>query len=461
MAVPKKVTIMGLGLFGGGLGAAEYFARKGSRVTVTDLKSADQLRPSLEKLDGHAVELHLGEHRERDFTAADLVVVNPAVPRSSQYIALARRHGVKLATEITLFFELCRAPIIGVTGSNGKTTTTSMIGKMLDGGRRAVHVGGNIGRSLLPEVESISPADIVVLELSSFQLEWLGDAGMSPAVAVVTNINPNHLDRHKTMENYIAAKKNIVAHQTADCTAVLNAGDQELCQWAAGIRAQPLWFSAADQAPNGERAVDGSFVRDDKIIVRRAGIETDVAPVSALRLPGRHNLENALAASAACCAIGASAASMAKGIREFEGIEHRLEFVCERNGVRYYNDSKATTPEAAMAGLQSFDCPVVLIAGGYDKHVPLDRLAEKISHGARAAVLLGQTADDIARHLEPRSRDGFTWSKAATFEAAVAKAASIARPGDVVLLSPACASYDMFVNYEERGNRFKEMVREL
>jgi UDP-N-acetylmuramoylalanine--D-glutamate ligase len=455
MKAPQKVTIMGLGLFGGGLGAAEYFARKGSAVTITDLKSEEQLRSSLEKLDGHPVTLHLGGHRESDFTDADLVVVNPAVPRNCEYIALARRHGVRLATEITLFFELCPAPILGVTGSSGKTTTTAMIGRMLDDGIRPAHIGGNIGRSLLPDIESIAPGDTVVLELSSFQLEWLGEAGMSPRMAVVTNINPNHLDRHETMESYVAAKKNIIAHQDPGCCAVLNSDDPELRRWVNDIRGELLWFSASTRPENG------AFVREGTIVVRRDGVETEIAPVSALRLPGVHNLQNALAAVAACSAIGAAPAMMAKALGEFEGIEHRLEFVCERNGVCFYNDSKATTPEAAMAALDSFDRPIVLIAGGYDKRVCLESLARKIFEKARAAVLIGKTAGTLSLQLDQYSRAGFAWTCARTFPAAVKEAARRARPGDIVLLSPASASYDMFTNYEERGNRFKQLVRSL
>jgi len=450
---PEKVTIMGLGLFGGGLGAAQYFLRKGCTVTITDLKTEEELRPSLEKLAGLRFDLHLGGHVESDFTGADLVVVNPAIPRTSEYLDLARRHGARLATEITLFFERCRAPIIGVTGSNGKTTTTSMIGKMLGGDDRTVHVGGNIGRSLLPEVEDIAPDDVVVLELSSFQLEWLGEAGMSPTVAVVTNINPNHLDRHQTMDDYIAAKKNIVAHQKPGSTAVLNGDDKELRRWKDHIRASCHWASATASPPTG------SFVRDRKIIVRQGDNEAEVLPVSALPLKGVHNLQNALCAAAACAAVGAGAAAMAKGLAEFQGIEHRLEFVCKRNGVRYYNDSKATTPEAAMAALDSFDSPVILIAGGRDKGMPFDALAQRIFHKTRAAILIGETADTIAGLLDVHSANAFAWMRAGTLEEAVAQAASIASPGDVVLLSPACASYDMFANYEERGNRFKELVR--
>lgn len=461
METPERVTIMGLGLFGGGLGAAEYFTCKGAAVTITDLKTEDELRPSLEKLNGHRLTLRLGGHRQSDFTDTDLVVVNPAVPRNSRYVELARGRGVRLATEISLFFELCPARIIGVTGSNGKTTTTTMIGRMLDDGSRTVHVGGNIGRSLLPEVESIAKDDVVVLELSSFQLEWLGDAEVSPAVAVITNINPNHLDRHKTMENYIAAKKHVIAHQAPDCTAVLNADDERLRRWAGAVKGTCLWCSVNGR-PTGDSGVrDGSFVADGRIVVGRGNTETDIAPVSLLRVPGAHNVQNALAAVAACSAVGARPASMARGLGEFEGIEHRLEFVCERGGVRYYNDSKATTPESAMAALESFDAPIILIAGGYDKHVSFDTFAERTAYRARAAILLGETAGKIAEGLERHPRDGFTWSVVGTLAEAVHRASGIARPGDIVVLSPACASYDMFVNYEERGKQFKEVAKGL
>ena len=455
MQIPARVTVMGLGLFGGGLGAAEFFARNGSRVTVTDMKTEDDLRPSVEKLKDFPIRYRLGGHQESDFVETDLVVASPAVPRTSPFLQLAREHGVRLETEISLFFRLCRAPIVGITGSIGKTTTTSMIGAILNNGARRVHVGGNIGRSLLGDAQSIAPQDIVVLELSSFQLEWLGEAGLSPAIAVVTNIYPNHLDRHGTMENYIAAKKNIVANQPAGSTAVLNLDDAELCTWRDGLRCECLGFSTYAEPQ------DGSFVRDGRIILRRAGAETVVADAGLLRLPGRHNVANALAAVAACSAAGARVDSMAKVLAEFEGIEHRLELVCRRNGVLYYNDSKATAPESAMAALDAFDRRIVLIAGGYDKKVPLDKFAEKIFSKARVAILIGKTADALARRLDQYSREGFRWLRVASLEEAVSKAASLAESGDVVLLSPACASYDMFANYEERGNRFKELCRAL
>jgi len=454
MQEPRQVTIMGLGLFGGGLGAVEYFASEGWHVTVTDLKSEEQLRPSLEKLRGRGVVLRLGGHRESDFTETDLVVVNPAVPRESPYVALARSRGVPLETEIGLFFRKCRAPIVGVTGSIGKTTTTSMIGKILEAGARRVHVGGNIGRSLLCESESIGPGDVVVLELSSFQLEWLGEAGLAPRVAVVTNVCRNHLDRHGTMEAYIAAKRSILRGQGPGSTAVLNADDPEVSRWAADVRGQCLFFSS-----EAEPAA-GCFLRGGRIILRRGGAEAEVA-AAALQVPGRHNLANALAAVAACSAAGMPPGAMAAGLASFSGIEHRLEFACRRNGVRYYNDSKATTPESAMAALDAFDCPVVLIAGGYDKKVPLDAFARRAACRTRATILIGETADKLAWHLDGSERGDFRWLRASSLPDAVAKAASIAVEGDVVLLSPACASYDMFENYEERGRQFKNLCRSL
>jgi len=462
---PQRVTIMGLGLFGGGLGAAEYFIRRGCRVTVTDLKTHQELQPSIEKLEalaagacaqaGRPVTLHLGGHVESDFTDADLVVVSPAVPRTSKYIELARSAGVPLATEISLFFERCPAPIIGITGSNGKTTTTSLVGAMLAAGGRRSHVGGNIGGSLLGELETIAPDDIVVLELSSFQLEWLDELGMSPRVAVVTNINPNHLDRHGTMQAYAEAKKAVIRHQAPGCTAVLNAEDERLRQWVHSVRGRCLWTSTAGE-PN-----QGAFVRDGWIVARCDGREAAVAPVSALRLPGRHNLLNTLAAVAACTAVGASPEAMAAGIEGFRGIPHRLEFVCRRRGISFYNDSKATTPEAAMAALDSFNEPIVLIAGGSDKHVPLGSLARKIASSTRAAILIGETAPAIAEHLEAMAADGFHYHRAGSLAEAVGAAIREAHPGDVVLLSPACASYDMFPNYEVRGDQFRELVRKV
>jgi len=433
-----RVTVMGLGLFGGGVGAAKFLVRAGARVTVTDQKDAHHLRESVAALDGLPVDLHLGGHREEDFRGADFVLASPAVPPGSPWLAMARGH----ETEMNLFLKLCRArTIVGITGSNGKTTTTALIGEVLRRGPRRAWVGGNIGGSLLDSVDRIGPDDVVVLELSSFQLESLDALGRSPNVAVVMNITPNHLDRHGTMENYVAAKRAIVAHQREGDARVLNADDPVVRTFAgSGTR----WFSL--QGP-----VEGAWAAHEHI---RAG--DDVLDVSGRRLPGWFNLQNMTAAAAATQgAFPGWREAAEEAFRAFAGVEHRLEFVGEIGGVRWYNDSIATNPESTLAALDTIPGPIVIILGGYDKKLPFDALGRRVRERCRAAVLLGATAASIEQCIGA----GMEIVRSSSLEDAVARARAAAGPGDTVLLSPACASFDMFRNFAERGSRFKELVR--
>ncbi len=446
----RRVTVMGLGRFGGGVGVAALLLEQGAAVTVTDLDTAENLADSITAL-GDGAALHLGGHRPEDFTEADLIVVNPAVRPGNGFVELARGAGVPVTTEINLFFERCPARIIGVTGSVGKTTTVSMMGRALE--RPGVWVGGNIGRSLVGEAGRMSAGDLVVLELSSAQLERLGPTGRAPAVSVVTNISPNHIDWHGTMASYVAAKRHIIANQSPGDTVVLNHDDPVLREWAADCAASVIPFSTAAEP------AEGVFVRDGALVARLGGVETHVLDVADMRLPGAHNVANAAAAVAACAAVGADLAEVGRRLCAFEGAEHRLEFVLEVGGVRYYNDSKATTPESAVAALRAFDEPTVLILGGRDKGVEYDDLAAEAA-GCRAVVLVGEMADRLDALLAKRAPE-VARGRANSFEDAVDAAASLARPGDVVLLSPACTSYDMFKNFEERGRLFKELVARL
>ncbi|MFH1731429.1 MAG: UDP-N-acetylmuramoyl-L-alanine--D-glutamate ligase [Planctomycetota bacterium] len=446
----KRVTVMGLGRFGGGSGVAKFLLGQGAAVTVTDLDAPENLAEPVAAL-GDGVTYHLGGHRPEDFTGAGLVVVNPAVKPGNEFVELARQSGVPVTTEINLFFERCPARIIGVTGSVGKTTTVSMIGHALAGPR--VWVGGNIGRSLLGELDEMSGEDVVVLELSSAQLHRLVPTGRAPDISVVTNISPNHIDWHGSMGRYVAAKKHIVTAQSPDGVAALNYDDEVLRGWAGDCAAPVLLFSTLEELP------DGVFVRGGKIVARLQGNETVVLDVAGLKVPGAHNVSNAAAAVAACAAAGADLRAAGERLAEFEGAEHRLEFVREAGGVRYFNDSKATTPASSVAALRSFDEPTVLILGGRDKGAEYDGIAAEAAR-CRAVVLVGEMADRLAALLDAKA-PGLTKVRATSFENAVTSAAGLARPGDVVLLSPACTSYDMFKNFEERGREFKDIVRRL
>ncbi len=450
----KSVTVMGLGAFGGQIGAVRWLVGKGAKVLVTDVKDADSLRTALDQLEGLPVDYRLGGHEEEDFRGADMILPSPAVRPTSEYLAAARGAGVPIETEMTLFWRYCPAAIVGVTGTNGKSTTTSLIGEMAtrDPSRRA-WVGGNIGGSVLEAVEQIGAGDWVILELSSFQLEALDALGRSPHVSVVTNFAANHLDHHADMDDYRTAKQTILRHQTEADFAILNLDDAHARSWSECSAGTPVYFST-------ERSVDaGAFLDGDQLVCRVPGREEIALPRDDFQPPGRHNVANALAAIAAAALAGVGDEAIGEGFREFRGLEHRLEFVCERDGVRYYNDSKATTPAAGAIGVQAFADThagkLIVLAGGYDKHVPMDDYAAACARLAKHVVVLGEVRELLFGLLDGA---GPGVSRADSFEHAVHLAQAAAQPGDVVLLSPACASYDMFNNYEERGRTFKRLV---
>ena len=454
----KRVTIMGLGFFGGALGLARYLVAQGAQVTVTDVKSEADLRDSVAALSGLPVRFVLGRHEWADFTDVDMVFASPAVREDSPYLIAARAHRVPVDTEMNLFMRLCRGTVIGITGSNGKTTTTSLIGAMLRAANPRTRVGGNIGRSLLPEVAAIEPGDPVVLELSSFQLEALDQVGRSPHIALLLNLSANHLDRHGSMDAYVAAKKQIFAAQGPEDVAILNADDLRVRTAAADLRGQPRFFSL-------EHAVeDGAYLEGERIVVARAGAVGEVCHVEEIPLLGRHNVANVLAAVAAADAWGVPAMTMRAAIRAFPGVEHRLERVRILRGVSFYNDSIATSPTGTLAALAAIQQPIWLIAGGYDKGIPFQALGEAIVQRVKGVFLIGNTAPQIAQAIETAQRPGTnlpTIALCRRLRDAVQAAYDAASPGDVVLLSPACASYDQFRNFVERGRLFKQLVSEL
>jgi len=448
----KRVTVMGLGRFGGGIGVTRWLAEQGARVTVTDLADADGLAESLRQLDGLALELHLGGHREADFVGTDLVVASPAVPKDSPLLQLARDSGVPVTSEMNLFFQRCPGRIVGVTGSAGKSTTTAMIetvlGATIDGAK--VWVGGNIGRSLLSELAAMGPDDLVVLELSSFQLEDLGELRRSPQIAVITSLFANHLDRHKTMQAYVGAKLNIARFQdpSRDHVLIYDA-DEQLAAAVGRLKGGLAGVWRYGVGPDGRCRVS----RDEEVV--------DL-PTPSLPVPGRHNLANAAAAMAVGRLVGVDPAEAARRLAGFEPLPHRLEPVGVVDGVRYYNDSKSTTPEATMVALAAFDGPLVVLVGGYDKGVGFEQLGHELARRARAVVCYGATGPKIATAVRAAGRGVGSQKteviEADGFEAAVSAARGVAEAGDVVLLSPGCASYDMFANYEQRGQQFRQIV---
>lgn len=468
----RNVTVMGLGLFGGGLGVVHFLAENGAKVVVTDFRSESELSESLAQFDAAwPITLRLGRHEERDFQAADLVVVNPAVPKSSPFLEIARQAGVPLTSEMKLFWERNRGRVLAVTGSNGKSTTTAMTHAILSAAhtspkceRGAVNanspkrcwLGGNIGVSLLPVVQQIQPEDWVVLELSSFQLEDLAALRPRPEIAVVTNFSPNHLDRHVTLESYRAAKQNLLCWQTSDCFAVVN-DSSEVATWPTA--ATRLRFGTSDA---GQQGVFGE--RPD-VLARMPsdlGGEQRLPLGQWLQLPGQHNWQNAQAAIAAALVAGSSSEDIERGLSAFRGLPHRLEFIAEVDGRRCFNDSKSTTPEATVLALKSFDEPIVLLAGGYDKQIDLTTIAESVIEHCRAVALLGQTGPQLGRLIEQAARAANTVGpNCRAFDSlapAVAWSLQESASGDIVLLSPGCASYDWFQNYIERGEQFATLV---
>ncbi len=450
----KKVTVMGLGLFGGGVGAAKFLVSQGADVMVTDLKSAEELSASLKMLNGLPVKFRLGEHSEEDFADADMLIVNPAVPDDSSFLQIACDNDVQIDSELNIFFRFVHAPVIGITGSNGKSTTTSLLGEMLKEAGIKTWVGGNIGVSLLEHLDEIKPDDVVVLEISSFQLELLSRIEMSPHISIVTNIAPNHLDRHKTMENYIDSKKTIIHYQTEDDYTILNYDDPTLREWEGECKSHILWFSATKELEHG------AFLKDNEIIINHNSKRNVITCPTQTNIKGIHNRQNIMAASYAAIAMHADVESIKNAIAGFTGLEHRLEYVDTINEVQYYNDSKATTPEAAIAGIKAFDSPTILIAGGYNKKVSLNQFAQECVRNTKYVILVGETANNI-QELIQSERAGLEVYVATSLDESVRKAYEIAEDSDVVLLSPACASYGMFTNYEERGKKFKELVYRL
>ncbi len=449
------VTVMGLGRFGGGLGAVRFLAARGASVTVTDLLAADELSEPLSQLaDCPVAAYHLGGHVDADFVDTDLVVVNPAVPPTSPFLMRARKAGVLLTSEMSLFWQFNRSRTIGVTGSNGKSTTAAMTHAILEAAGLRSRLGGNIGTSLLPEIDGIGPGDWSVLELSSFQLDDLDRLPASPNIAVVTNFTPNHLDWHGSLSEYRRAKQSILRWQTPDDVAILNQDDADVCSWQTFGRR--LGFGSRDT--DG----DGIFERGTEHVLRMDGSQQRFPMGEWVSLPGRHNLANAMGAACAALAAGADLEAVRRGLEAYRSLPHRLEFVAEVRGRRFYNDSLATTPESAVVGLEAFSRPVVLLAGGYDKQIDLTPLAQAIVRRAKAAALMGQTADLLACLLEVHvAKDGEPPTcECGSFEEAFEWAVKQSQPGDVVLLSPGCASYDWFRNYAERGRRFGELVEE-
>jgi UDP-N-acetylmuramoylalanine--D-glutamate ligase len=452
----KRILILGLAREGESL--ARFLAERGALVTITDAAPASRLEPRLGALTGLPVDFALGGDHPELIAGAEAFFVSPGVPESNPVYEAARDAGLPIQSMTTLFFDLCPAPIVGITGSSGKTTTTGLIGHILRTAGREVVVGGNIGDPMLDLLPRIHDRTIVVLELSSFQLAILRK---SPHIAVVTNISPNHLDRHGTMERYVEAKRNIVRHQTGTNWAVLNAADAHSSGFAGATPARVRWFG-----PEPGRRLAATVHEGFAGVARDLAFEP-VLGESEIPLLGRHNVENVLAALATTDIIGIDPEDMAEGVRTYRAAPHRLQTVAEWRGVRYVDDSIATSPARAAVALHSIDAPVLLIAGGRDKNLPWDDFARLAVQKVSSLFLIGEAADEIERAVrrQIRAKRGRLLARAihrcSSLEEAVTMASRLAISGDVVLLSPACASYDMFRDFEERGQVFARTVETL
>jgi UDP-N-acetylmuramoylalanine--D-glutamate ligase len=451
-----RVTVMGLGLHGGGLASALFFARHGARVTVTDNRGDPSVfEAALAQLRPLGVRTVLGRHEPEDFQEAELVLKNPAVPPTSPFLRLASSKGVPIETDLSVFLQLCANPLVGVTGSKGKSTTAAAIHSCLAPVFPGARLGGNITVSPLSFLEGLEPRDPVVLELSSWQLADLRGRGLlDPKVAVLTVILPDHQDRYPDMSHYIADKRVLFESQSAAGYAVLNRDDPLQEQMAKGLPGQLRWFSRRP-LPAG---LKGAFLEGPRALLRCRSRAVALA-LGALAVPGEHNRLNLLAAALACRLLGLPPGQIVAALRGFRGVEHRLELVAEVGGVRYYNDSAATIPEATAAGLRSLEPPLLLITGGTDKKLDFRPLLAEI-HRAKAVLLLaGSGTDKIAALL---SAEGIPYAGPfPNLERTLEEARRRAAPGDTVLFSPACASFELFLNEFDRGRRFKELVGRL
>jgi UDP-N-acetylmuramoylalanine--D-glutamate ligase len=445
-----------LGLARQGTALARFLTQAGARVTVSDLRKEAELADQMAELADLPVDFVLGKHPKRLLEGTDLLCLSGGVPVDAPIVVAAQKRGIPLSNDAQLFLERCPAPVIGITGSAGKTTTTALVGKMCQAAGLTTWVGGNIGNPLITDLDRITPQDQVVMELSSFQLEIMT---VSPHIAAVLNVTPNHLDRHETMENYIAAKQNILAHQGPEDYAVLGYDDANARALALETAAQLAFFSG------GAEVEFGAYKTNGELVLRIGDEDEVICYAQDVRLRGRHNLLNVLAASAICGIAGVPLPAMQRTIRTFSGVEHRLELVREIEGVRYYDDSIATAPERVVAALHSFDEPIVLLAGGRDKDLPWDAFADEAVTHVRQLITFGEAGDMIAHRVASRNRNGQgrleDITQVETLEDAVTAAARASRPGDVVLLSPGGTSFDAFKDFAERGDRFKELVHQL
>jgi len=443
----KRVLVVGLGK--SGVASALFLQDRGARVTVSDAKTEDELRGEIPQLLDKGIAVESGGHGERTFRGQDLIVVSPGVPVDTPQLAQARTQGVPVIGEIELASRFLKGHIVAITGSNGKTTTTTLAGEIIAWGGYESLVGGNIGTPAISFVPEATDDTYIVLEVSSFQLETIDT--FHAEIAVILNITPDHLDRHHTFEAYVAAKSRIFENQTAGDFAVLNSDDPTCVKLGPVSEAQKFWFSRKKEVDQG------AFVRDGKIFWRAEGNDVEIMPVSEIGLKGAHNLENVLAAVCVGALVRCEPHRIRKAVQEFKAVEHRLEYVATINGVDFYNDSKATNVDATIKALESFAGNIHVILGGKDKGSDYSVLNDLLRQRVKRVYTIGAAAQKIESQIAGAAEI----IHAETLETAVRRAAAAAKQGDIVLLAPACASFDQFENYEHRGRVFKDVVHSL
>jgi UDP-N-acetylmuramoylalanine--D-glutamate ligase len=444
----RKKRVLVVGLARTGVATALFCAGHNAMVTATETRAEGELGDAPAKLRAAGVTLEFGGHTEKTFLAQDLIVPSPGVPADDKFLMLARSKGITVWSEIELAYRFLEGKLIGITGSNGKTTTTTLVHHILVNGAMRSYLAGNVGTPLISEVEKMDAGSVAVAELSSFQLELIDK--FRPNIGALLNLTPDHLDRHKTMEAYAAAKARIFENQTELDAAILNADDAASAKYAPK-KPQVFWFSRQ------KHVAQGACLHGDEIVVVHHGKEDPVMKAAEIPLAGAHNLENVLAAVIIARLAGVDSATIAKAVKSFAGVEHRLEFVAEIRGVRFYNDSKATNVDATLKALDAFPGRILVILGGKDKGSDYTVLQKPLRERAILALLIGAAADMIEKQIA----GSVAIERAGTLERAVEAASMAARSGDVVLLAPACASFDQFENYEQRGRLFKQLVRSL
>lgn len=458
----KRITIMGLGLNQGGLGVTQFLVKAGAQLLVTDLKNKEELKPSLEQLKVFNIKYVLGRHREEDFINTDMVIQNPAVPHNSKYLKIARDRGISIETDLGLFFQLCPSKnIIAIAGTKGKSTVSQLIYQIFKEAQKDTVLAGNIGISVLDILEKITPQTWVILEISTWQMEGMKDHQFKPQTAVLTNILPDHLDRYFNFKEYTQAEKLIFKYQRSNDNLVINFDNKETRQVKREIHSKVYWFSAK------EKIESGCYLENDELVFQLGNYKMPFVKISDLPLPGSHNLENILAASTVGFIHKIPAKIILKAIKKFPGVPYRLEFIREFKGIKFYNDTCATTPEATLAALESFpQQPIILILGGKDKKLDYEQLGEAIGKNKEIIkiILLQHHAYDASPKILTTLKKHLDLEKiiqTSNLKVGVEVALQQAQTNAIILLSPAAASFGMFKNEFDRGDQFNKVVKNL